>query len=147
MNSCAEPISASRNYSLRTPFGFVPEDHPVRSLIDEALSTLDGLFDEIYSDVGKASVAPGRVDSRVPAASALHHPQRAAVGGTESRKMLYCWFVGLEVDDPVWHQSTLSKNGIACSTIPCCQHCLTRYWRWHANMNGCRRIISASMAH
>jgi transposase len=24
--------------------------------------------------------------------------------------MLYRWFVGLEIDDPVWHHSTLSKN-------------------------------------
>jgi transposase len=40
---------------------FVPADHPlraIRDLVNEALSRLNGLFNMIYADTGRASVAP-----------------------------------------------------------------------------------------
>jgi hypothetical protein len=49
----------------QTVSDFVPKNHPPRALrllIDATLSRLDGLFDVIYSDIGKAaSVAPERL--------------------------------------------------------------------------------------
>ncbi|MDN5939251.1 MAG: transposase [Salinisphaera sp.] len=43
---------------------FVPADHPlrvVRTLVDTALKRLDGLFSTLYSDYGRASIAPEKL--------------------------------------------------------------------------------------
>jgi len=43
---------------------FVPSDHPLRPiqvLTNEALSRLNGLFNEIYADTGRASIAPEKL--------------------------------------------------------------------------------------
>ena len=53
---------------------FVPSDHPLRPiqvLVNEALGRLNGLFNEIYADTGRQSIAPGasRPSSSFPYAS------------------------------------------------------------------------------
>jgi transposase len=43
---------------------FVPADHPlrpIRVLINEALTRLNGLFNLIYADTGRASIAPEKL--------------------------------------------------------------------------------------
>lgn len=43
---------------------FVPADHPlrpIRLLVNEALTRLNGLFNLIYADTGRASVAPEKL--------------------------------------------------------------------------------------
>jgi len=106
-------VSQPKLFTTNTVSDFVPQDHPLRSLrclIDEALSTLDGLFDEIYADLGKASVAPERL-IRASLLQVLYtiRSERQLVEQIHYN-MLYRWFVGLEMDDPVWHHSTFSKN-------------------------------------
>lgn len=42
----------------------MPTDHPlraVRTLVDTALKRLDGLFATLYSDYGRASIAPEKL--------------------------------------------------------------------------------------
>ena len=43
---------------------FVPADHPLRpmkDLVNESLKRLNGLFNTIYADTGRASVAPEKL--------------------------------------------------------------------------------------
>src|SRR5438309_544324 len=43
---------------------FVPSDHPLRAiqvLVNEALERLNGLFNEIYADTGRQSIAPEKL--------------------------------------------------------------------------------------
>lgn len=43
---------------------FVPTDHPLRSiqrLVNESLVRLNGLFNTIYADTGRASIAPEKL--------------------------------------------------------------------------------------
>ena len=43
---------------------FVPADHPLRAiqeLINESLARLNGLFNTIYADTGRASIAPEKL--------------------------------------------------------------------------------------
>lgn len=43
---------------------FVPMDHPlrvIRSLVNEALTRLNGLFGRIYADTGRESIAPEKL--------------------------------------------------------------------------------------
>ena len=43
---------------------FVPADHPlrpIRDLVNEALGRLNGLFNLVYADTGRASIAPEKL--------------------------------------------------------------------------------------
>ena len=43
---------------------FVPADHPlrpIRALVNEALERLNSLFNEIYADTGRSSIAPEKL--------------------------------------------------------------------------------------
>ncbi|MCD6732721.1 MAG: IS5/IS1182 family transposase, partial [Burkholderiaceae bacterium] len=43
---------------------FVPADHPLRAiqkLVNESLTRLNGLFNTIYADTGRASIAPEKL--------------------------------------------------------------------------------------
>ena len=106
-------VSQPKLFVTRTVADFVPKDHPLRAmraLVDEALESLDGLFDDIYADIGKASVAPERL-IRASLLQVLYtiRSERQLVEQIQYN-MLFRWFVGLEMDDRVWHHSTFSKN-------------------------------------
>jgi transposase len=92
---------------------FVPADHPLRAirvLVNEALTRLNELFNEIYADTGRASIAPEKlmralllqvfysVRSERQLCEQLHY------------NLLFRWFVGLAIDDAVWDHSVFSKN-------------------------------------
>src|SRR5207248_1398784 len=91
----------------------IPTDHPLRAmrgLVDGVLRDLSPRFAELYSRVGRPSIAP----ERLLRASLLQY-----LYGIRSERLLmeqldynllFRWFVGLEMDDPVWDASTFSKN-------------------------------------
>lgn len=67
------------------------------------------MFDEIYADLGKASVAPERL-IRASLLQVLYTIRSERQLEEQIHyNMLYRWFVGLEMDDPVWHHSTLRR--------------------------------------
>src|SRR5438445_7712758 len=100
-------------FSYITTAQRVPQDHPlrrVRTMADEALRALSPEFDRLYSKVGRPSIPP----ERLMRASLLQY-----LYGIRSERLLmeqldynllFRWFVGLEMDDPVWDASSFSKN-------------------------------------
>ena len=57
-------ISQPSLFITKTVEDFVPKEHPLRAmrkLIDQALSELDGKFERLYADEGRASIAPERL--------------------------------------------------------------------------------------
>ena len=108
-----EDISQPKLFITTTVTDFVPKSHPLRSLrklLDAALKELDGHFDDMYSDIGRESVAPERL-IRASLLQVLYtiRSERQLVEQIRYN-MLYRWFVGLEMDDAVWHHSTFTKN-------------------------------------
>src|SRR5690606_5277596 len=106
-------ISQPSLFVAKTVDDFVPKHHPLRplrKLIDEALADLDELFDTMYSDIGKASIAPERL-IRASLLQVLYtiRSERQLVEHIQYN-LLYRWFVGLEMEDTVWDHSTFSKN-------------------------------------
>ena len=92
---------------------FVPSDHPlrpIRRLIDQAMARLNWLFDGIYADGGRQSIPPERL-IRAQLLQVLYsiRSERQLVEQI-SYNLLYRWFVGLTIDDPVWHHSSFSTN-------------------------------------
>jgi transposase len=91
----------------------VRRDHPLRSiraLANAALATLSGEFAALYSGAGRPSIAPEML-LRAMLLQAFYsvRSERQLMERLEF-DLLFRWFVGLGVDDPVWDHSTFSKN-------------------------------------
>lgn len=92
---------------------FVPADHPLRSvrtLVNESLQRLNGLFNAIYADSGRASIAPEKL-MRALLLQVFYSVRSERQLMEQIRyNLLFRWFVGLAIDDPVWDHSVFSKN-------------------------------------
>ena len=91
----------------------VRRDHPLRSIRrfgDAALEALTADFSELYSRIGRPSIAPEML-LRAMLLQAFYsiRSERQLMERLEF-DLLFRWFVGLGIDDPVWNHSTFSKN-------------------------------------
>jgi transposase len=91
----------------------VRTDHPlrvIRALTDTALEALSGDFAALYSGLGRPSIAPEML-LRAMLLQAFYsvRSERQLMERLEF-DLLFRWFVGIGVDDPVWDHSTFSKN-------------------------------------
>jgi transposase len=91
----------------------VPDKHPlrlIREIANAALTALDAEFAALYSGLGRSSIAPEKL-LRASLLQAFYsvRSERQLMEQIEYN-LLYRWFVGLGVDDPVWDHSTFSKN-------------------------------------
>jgi transposase len=92
---------------------FVPADHPlraVRTLVDEALMRLSGLFNTMYADTGRASIAPEKLLRAMLIQVLFSVRSERQLMEQVRYNLLYRWFIGLAIDDAVWDHSTFSKN-------------------------------------
>jgi transposase len=92
---------------------FVPSDHPlraIRELVNDALVQLNALFNGIYADNGRASIAPERL-MRALLLQVFYSVRSERQLCEQLRyNLLFRWFVGLAIDDTVWDHSVFSKN-------------------------------------
>ncbi len=92
---------------------FVPKDHPlraIRSLVNEALERLNGLFGTIYADTGRESIAPEKL-MRALLLQVFYSIRSERMLCEQMRyNLLFRWFVGISIDDAVWDHSVFSKN-------------------------------------
>ncbi len=91
----------------------VPAGHPVRrirELVNAALGELDGTFAGLYAREGRPSIAPEKL-LRASLLQMLYsiRSERQLMERLEF-DILFRWFVGLGIDDPVWDASVFSKN-------------------------------------
>jgi transposase len=91
----------------------VPARHPlrvIREIVNGALADLDGELDRLYESTGRASIAPERL-LRASLLQAFYsvRSERQLMEQIDYN-LLFRWFVGLGIDDPVWDHSTFSKN-------------------------------------
>ena len=91
----------------------VRADHPlrvIRSVVNATLADLSAAFDALYSPFGRESIPPERL-LRALLLQAFYsiRSERQLVERIEF-DLLFRWFVGLGVDDPVWNATTFTKN-------------------------------------
>jgi len=100
-------------FSYVSPEERVPTDHPlrpIRRMTDAALSQLSPRFERLYSDMGRPSIAPEKL-LRALLVQALYTIRSERLLMEELRyNLLFRWFVGLSMDDPVWDPTTFTKN-------------------------------------
>ena len=91
----------------------VRSDHPlrtIRTLVNEALASLDGRFGEIPSEIGRPSIPPEQLLRAMLLQAFYSVRSERQLMEQLDFNLLFRWFVGLGVDDPVWDASTFSKN-------------------------------------
>jgi transposase len=91
----------------------IAADHParqIRFLVDRALERMDGELGQLYSTTGRPSIAPERL-LRASLLMVLYsiRSERQLMEQL-NYNLLFRWFVGLEMDDPVWDVTVFSKN-------------------------------------
>jgi len=91
----------------------VRADHPlrvIREIVNTTLKELSPEFDPLYSPFGRGSIPPERL-LRALLLQAFYsiRSERQLVERIEF-DLLFRWFVGLGVDDPVWDATTFTKN-------------------------------------
>ena len=91
----------------------VRPDHPlrtIRTLVNEALASLDGRFGEIYSEIGRPSIPPEQLLRAMLLQAFYSVRSERQLMEQLDFNLLFRWFIGLGVDHPVWDASTFSKN-------------------------------------
>jgi len=91
----------------------VPADHPlrpVREIVDEVLRGLSKDFEGMYGKTGRPSIAPEKL-LRALVLQALYtvRSERMLMEQLDYN-LLFRWFVGLEIDDPIWDVTVFTKN-------------------------------------
>lgn len=100
-------------YSYVTLAQRIPADHParrIRAMVDGALERMDAELEQLYSHTGRPSIAPERL-LRASLLMVLYsiRSERQLMEQL-NYNLLFRWFVGLEMDDPVWDVTVFTKN-------------------------------------
>ena len=91
----------------------VPQDHPLRGikeLLDEALRGMSRDFDRVYAAEGRPSIPPERL-GRASTLQILYSIRSERLLCEQlDYNLLFRWFVGLTIDEPIWDHSSFTKN-------------------------------------
>ena len=91
----------------------VPEDHPlraIRAMVEVALRNMWPQFEAMYAKVGRPSIPPEQL-LRALLLQVLYtvRSERMLMEQLDYN-LLFRWFVGLNLDDPVWDATVFTKN-------------------------------------
>lgn len=100
-------------FSYVSPEQRVPPDHPlrvIRRLVDEVLAEMSRDFGRLYATTGRPSVPPERL-LRAQLLQIFYsiRSERLLMEQLDYN-ILFRWFVGLDMDEPVWAPTVFTKN-------------------------------------
>jgi transposase len=91
----------------------IPANHPLRGMrqmVDAVLKEMSPRFDGLYAKVGRPSIAPEKL-LRALLIQVLYSVRSERLLMEQlDYNLLFRWFVGLEMDDPVWDATVFTKN-------------------------------------
>src|SRR3954464_11293833 len=100
-------------FSYLSPEQRVRRDHPlrtVRAMTDEILNSMSSLFDAMYAEMGRPSIAPEKL-MRAQLLQMLYSVRSERLLMEEiDYSVLFRWFVGMNMDEPVWDVTVFTKN-------------------------------------
>jgi transposase len=91
----------------------IPARHPlhtIRQVVNEALSSLDAAFEALYTDFGRPSIPPERLIRASLIQILFSVRSERQLMEQMQYNLLFRWFVGLGIDDPVWVPTVFTKN-------------------------------------
>jgi transposase len=100
-------------YSYLSPEERVRSNHPlraIRAMADEALKNMSKRFDTMYAKTGRPSIPPEKL-LRAQLIQMLYSIRSERLLMEEiDYSMLFRWFVGMNLDEPVWDVTVFTKN-------------------------------------
>ncbi len=91
----------------------IPNNHPIRkirSIIDKALNDIDRQLGQMYAQDGRPSIPPEMLIRASLLQILFSIRSERQLCERMDYDLMFRWFVGLGMDDPVWNHSTFSKN-------------------------------------
>ena len=91
----------------------VPAKHPlrkIRQLVNDVLASLDAEFAALYSAFGRESIPPERLLRALLLQALFTIRSERQLMEQLDYNLLFRWFVGLGIDDPVWVPTVFTKN-------------------------------------
>lgn len=91
----------------------IPADHPLRAIrctVDEVLKAMSKEFDALYAKAGRHSIAPERLLRALLLQLFYSIRSERMLIEQLNYSWLFRWFVGLDMDEPVWNHAVFSKN-------------------------------------
>ena len=91
----------------------IPAKHPlrkIRQVVNEALTSMDAEFGRLYAADGRPSIAPERLLRASLIQILFSVRSERQLMEQMQYNLLFRWFVGLGIDDPVWVATVFSKN-------------------------------------
>jgi transposase len=100
-------------FSYLTPEQRVPADHPLRPVLrmtDEALRRIDEALGKLYKEGGRPSIAPEKLLRALLLQMLYSVRSERMLMEQMHYNLLFRWFVGLNMDEPVWDVTVFTKN-------------------------------------
>jgi transposase len=91
----------------------IPKDHPLRDhrrFLDGVLAELSPRFEQMYSKIGRPSIPPEQLLRALVIQLLYSIRSERQLMEQMDYNLLFRWFVGLGIDDPVWVPTVFSKN-------------------------------------
>jgi transposase len=100
-------------FSYIGPEERVPPDHPlrpIRDMVDTALRELSREFARLYPKTGRPSIPPEKLLRALLLQLLYSVRSERQLMEQLNYNLLFRWFVGLSMDDPVWDATVFTKN-------------------------------------
>ena len=107
-----EDLQQSAAFSYVSLEERVPANHPlrpVRKAVDEIFRSMNKEFDGLYATTGRPSIPPERLRGVLLQIFYSIRSERMLMEQLDYN-LLFRWFVGMEMDEPVWNYAVFSKN-------------------------------------
>ena len=100
-------------FSYVSPEERIPAAHPLRpmrQLVNKALNGMGEVFDRMYARGGRPSIPPEQLLRALLLQVLYSVLSERLLMEQRDYNLLFRWFVGLSMDDTVWHPTTFTKN-------------------------------------
>jgi transposase len=100
-------------WSHISPEQRVPPDHPlrpIRAMVDGVLRELSPRFEALYAKRGRPSIAPEKLLRALVLQLLYSVRSERLLMEQLDYNLLFRWFVGLNMDDPIWDATVFTKN-------------------------------------
>ena len=110
---CGDDRQSARMFSYIGPEERVPPDHPLRPIREHGRLGPPGVVPGVrglYSKIGRPSIPPEKL-LRALLLQVLYSVRSERLLMEQlNYNLLFRWFVGLDMDDPVWDATVFTKN-------------------------------------
>src|SRR3990172_4749391 len=106
-------IQQDAMFSYLSPEQRVPADHPlrpIRQMVDIVLKRLSPRFEAMYAEGGRPSIPPEKLLRALLLQCLYSVRSERLLMEQLDYNLLFRWFAGLNMDDPVWDFTVFSKN-------------------------------------